>query len=149
MIRPLIVVATLMMLGSAPSTPTRGGAPVADSVAAAWRARVELATKRLEGARLDACDRAVELAFKSVEVSTKDNQRRFGLVIEIEGKAMLVAWSYNGQKLVDFSIGALPPKWFLRQVAGQKTLTVLPAELDCALDLCPPSPLANGPCPGE
>ncbi|RJS14325.1 hypothetical protein DRW03_35055 [Corallococcus sp. H22C18031201] len=73
----------------------------------------------------------------------------FALRLEIEGQAMQVAWGYNGQKLADFSIVTLPPRWFTRQEVSQKTLTVLPADFDCALDLCPNAPLASAPCPGE
>lgn len=148
MSRP-IVVASLVMLGAAPGTPARGGTPTTDSVATAWKARAERASKRLEGAGLDACDRAVETAFKSAALSSKGGKRMAVLEIEINGKVMMVAWGYNGQKLADFSIGNLPPRWITRQVAGQKTLTVLSSDFDCAFDLCPQDPLANGPCPGE
>ncbi|QSQ19445.1 hypothetical protein JY651_29490 [Pyxidicoccus parkwayensis] len=149
MSRPIVVVASLVMLGSAPGTPARGGAPATDSVAAAWKTRAELASKRLESAGLDACDRAVEMAFKSATASSKGGKRMFALELAIKGKTMMVAWGYNGQKLDDFSIATLPPRWFIRQVAGHKTLSVLPSELDCAFDLCPDDPLANGPCSGE
>lgn len=140
---------SLLMLGSTPSTPARGGSPGTDSVAAAWKARAELASKRLEGTGLDACDRAVEMAFKSPDVGNNNGKRMFVLRLEIGGKAMMVGWGYDDQKLADFSIATLPPRWITRQVAGQKTLTVLPAESNCAFDLCPNEPLANGRCSGE
>ncbi|AKQ63250.1 hypothetical protein A176_000162 [Myxococcus hansupus] len=73
----------------------------------------------------------------------------FALRIELEGKDMMVTWGYDGQKLADFGIVTLPPQWFIRQVAGQKTLTVLSSEFECAFDLCPDAPIAGSRCSGE
>ncbi|WP_223633235.1 hypothetical protein [Corallococcus sp. EGB] len=89
------------------------------------------------------------MAFKSAEASTPSGNPRFVLTIEIDGQVRLLAWNYTGQKLAGFNVGNVPPRWLLRQVAGKKTLTVLPSGSNCAFDLCPQEPLANGPCSGE
>jgi len=139
----LSFLASIVILGAI----VRPAAAGPDPVSAAWRARAELAAKRLAGPGLDACDRGVELAFQHPEEKVTGSRRAFFLSIEVDGNAMLVTYSYEMQRLEAFGVVALPPGWFALQKAGSKTLTVLLSHgSKCALDLCTDDPTAGGPC---
>ena len=73
--RPFLAIAVLLIC-SLWSTYSTAGAP--DAVTRAWQARAALATKRLSGAGLDDCDRAVETAFQDfrVEASAQPDASR-------------------------------------------------------------------------
>lgn len=142
----VIFLASIVILGAV-VRPAAAGTATPDPVSAAWRARAKLAAKKLAGPGLDACDRGVELAFQHPEEKVSGNRRDFILAIEVDGKTMLVTYSYETQRLEAFGILALPPGWLALQKAGSKTLTVLLSSASkCALDLCTDDPTAGGPC---
>lgn len=145
-VRKAHALAALALLALA--LPARPGEPVGDQVAATWRERAALAERRLAGRQLDACDRAVEEAFRSARGEvTKDGQRQYALAIRIEGRLLLVTYGYKGKRLDTFAVAALPAGWFAYQKADGKTLTVLLSDGPrCALDLCTSGPTADGPC---
>ncbi len=127
--------------------PAFAGEPVADPVRAVWRARAQLATKKLAGSGLDACDRGVELAFEEAEERASGDHRLYMLAIRVDGKQLLVTYNYEGQRLESFGIAALPPGWFTVQKTESRTLTVLLSNgSKCALDLCTTDPGSDGPC---
>ncbi len=73
----LSFLASIVILGAI----VRPAAAGPDPVSAAWRARAELATKKLVGPGLDACDRGVELAFQHPEEKVTGSRRAFFLSI--------------------------------------------------------------------
>jgi hypothetical protein len=62
---------------------------------------------------------------------------------------MRAAFVYEGERLSNFLIVALPPRWLAVQKVDGKTLNVLVPEAQCAFDLCIDDPFAEGPCSGE
>jgi hypothetical protein len=133
---------------AAVTRPVQGPAEAgADPVARGWSARAALATQRLAGGGLDVCDRALERAFQGAKLETQGAKRMYLLRIEIDGDALLTTYGYDGERLEDFGVVALPPGWFLRQPAGSRTLTVLLSKKNCAFDLCPGDPFSGAPCP--
>jgi hypothetical protein len=118
-----------------------------DALSVAWKARAERATQKLSKPGLDACDRAVEVAFQTFQASGNDASRRFTITIAIADEMMLAMYSYKGGKLVDFAMMSLPPKWMAHQPADSKTLSVVLADgPKCAFDLCTNDPFSDGPC---
>lgn len=119
----------------------------AAAVERAWKARAELATKKLEGKGLDECDRAVELAFQKFDTSSSREGTRYALVIRIGAETLLAGYSYDAGKLKDFSLFNVPPKWMVHQPTGTKTISVvLGSGPKCAFDLCSDDPFSEGPC---
>lgn len=144
--RILSLLASIAIFGAV-VRPADAGEVAPDPISAAWRARAELAGKKLAGPGLDACDRGVELAFQHPKENVSGSRHDFLLAIEVDGKEMLVTYSYESQRLEAFGIVALPPRWFALQKADSKTLTVLLSNgSKCALDLCTNDPTADGPC---
>lgn len=131
--------ASAVASGHPPTTP-------ADPVEATWKARSELAKKRLEKGGLDPCDLAVERAFQSYEREVEDAKRQFSLDIELDGARLIAKYEYAGGKLAVFGLTGVPSTWALYQKAGSKTLTFLLGEGRCAFDLCTAGPTPDGPC---
>lgn len=144
-----IVILAYLALATATPPTDRPPAPGSDSVTRGWSARAALAEKRLQAGGLDACDRAVETAFAGARAKADGAKRIYLLKIEVEGERlpMLAAYGYDGSRLEDFVVVALPPGWLLRQPVGSRTLSVLLSTPSCAFDLCPSTPLAGAPCP--
>lgn len=147
MLVPLALLGQLAL--TSPTAPARVAEPAGDVVAQGWSARAALASKRLAGSGLDACDRGLERAFARAKVKGEGTKRTWLLEIEVEGERlpMLAAFGYEGIKLQDFLVVGLPPGWLLRQAVGSRTLSVLLSGPNCAFDLCPASPLSGAPCP--
>jgi hypothetical protein len=143
--RILLIFTSMVVLGAG-DQPARAAETEPDAIGKAWRARAALAAKKLAGPGLDACDRGVEAAFQHPSEKVSGNQRSFLLTIEVGDQAMMVSYSYEGQRLDSFAIVALPARWFALQKADSKTLTVLLGSGKCALDLCTNDPLIDGPC---
>ncbi len=143
--RLLVVLASTMFL-VAGIHPARAAEPESDAITKAWRTRAALAAKKLAAGGLDACDRAVELAFQRPMSKASGNNRMFLLSIEVGGETMQVGYSYDGPKPGTFVVGSLPPGWTVMQKAHSKTLSVFPGNEKCALDLCTSDPLVEGPC---
>ncbi|MDP1822574.1 MAG: hypothetical protein Q8L48_05010 [Archangium sp.] len=118
-----------------------------DPLAAAWKARAARATEKLSKPGLDACDRALEVAFQSATTDRRGGQEMYALAIRIGEDVMLAGYSYRGGKLVDFSIYGLPPQWMAHQKVDSKTLSVVLGRAPgCAFDLCTTDPFSDGPC---
>jgi hypothetical protein len=117
-----------------------------DALDKAWRARAERATKKLLQPGLDACDRAVELAFQKPKGAVT-SVRTYALEITVGKDTMLVGYHYDGQTLKDFSMFGVPPTWRVHQLTDSKTISVvLKNEPGCAFDLCSNDPFSDGPC---
>jgi hypothetical protein len=136
---PCAIIALLANVGYASTT---AGGPVER----AWRARADLASRKLAQPGMDACDRAVEEAFRQPRTDTTDGHRTYLLSIGNGREQMLVAYFYEQDVFKTFSIGALPPGWVVLQNAGKKTVTVRPGGLKCVFDLCASDPLVEGAC---
>jgi hypothetical protein len=120
-----------------------------DAVSKAWRARAELAGRKLASGKLDACDRAVEEAFAAAREDNTGKVRSFAMPLKLGGEAALVTYFYSGQTLESFTLGLMPKKWLIMQRATSKTVSIAPIGGDCALDLCTNNPTVDGPCPDD
>jgi hypothetical protein len=123
--------------------------PAGDELAKKWAQRADAAAKRLVAPGLDACDIAVERAFKAAKESMKGDFRSFELNVDISGSALNASYSYKDGRLASFELYKLPSRWVARQRVGSKTLSILVADSYCAFDLCTNDPFADGPCPGD
>lgn len=141
--RRLVLLASLVGISAASGHPAT---TPADPVEATWKARSELAKKRLDKGGLDPCDLAVERAFQSYEREVEGGKRRFSLDIELDGARLIALYEYAGGKLAVFSLTGVPSSWALYQKAGSKTLSFLLGEGRCAFDLCTAGPTPDGPC---
>ena len=121
--------------------------PAMDATVLKWKARAELATKKLATSGLDQCDQAMERGFEQFNVSPINGGRLFQLDITVAGKTLKAAYSYSDSQLDAFILVALPPRWMVVQKNGSKTLNVLINDANCALDLCSIDPYAEGGCP--
>ena len=116
----------------------------AAAVEKAWKARAELATKKLEGKGLDECDRALELAFQKFGTTSGRNGTTHELVIRVGAETFLAAYTYDAGTLKDFSMFSVPSKWMVHQPTGTKTISVMTGK--CTFDLCSDDPFSDGPC---
>jgi hypothetical protein len=120
-----------------------------DPVEATWRARADLAKRRLAQGGLDDCDTAVERAFQKAK-QTKEKQkdaRTYDLSIDIGGKALVVVYRYEGNQLDGFALVVVPPQFVAFQKADSKTFRfLLGAPQNCAFSLCTRGPTDDGPC---
>ena len=129
------------------SAPT--GAAATDELGRLWLARSETATRHLAQPGLDACDIAIDKAFQQPRERTGEVFRTFDLTVELSGQVLQASYSYRGGNLASFELISLPSKWVARQRAKSKTLSILVAPANCALDFCTNDPFAQGPCPGD
>jgi hypothetical protein len=127
-------------------SPAQTAAPAPDPVGNAWKARAEVAATRLAAAGLDACDKAVELAFLKPNQVTSGSQRNFELLIEIDSQAMVASYSYSGQRLTSFALLALPPGWLAVQKGDSRNLNLLVTGSGCSFNLCTVDPFPAGAC---
>ena len=135
--------ALLVALLAAPVT--RADEPK-DPVGATWRARADLAKRRLAQGGLDACDTAVEKGFQGFK-ETKKDARIFELSIDVDGKVLVVFYRYQGNELDGFAMVSVPPQWLAYQKANSKTLRfLLGPPQSCAFSLCTRGPTDDGPC---
>jgi hypothetical protein len=138
------LLALLVSLLAAPVT-TRADEPK-DPVEATWRARADLAKRRLAQGGLDACDAAVEKGFQGVK-ETKKDARIFELSIDVGGQVLVVFYRYQGNALDGFAMVSVPPQWLAYQKANSKTLRfLLGPPQNCAFSLCTRGPTDDGPC---
>ena len=72
-------------------------------------------------------DASAPRGFAGAKAKTNGAKRTYLLKIEVEGARvpMLAAYGYDGSRLDDFVVVALPPGWLLRQPVGSQTLSVL------------------------
>lgn len=113
----------------------------------AWAARATRATKKLEDTGLDACDRAVEVAFRDFGVRRDPAGATYTLEIRVGAERMFAGYRYVGGKLDDFQLFGIPEKWMVHQPANSKTVSVvLGSGPRCAFDLCANDPFSEGPC---
>ena len=120
-----------------------------DELGRVWLARSELASKHLSHPGNDACDIALDRAFAHPREINTRVFRTFNLLVELGGQTLQVSYSYRGGQLASFELVALPPKWIARQRTNSKTLSVLVASANCAMDFCTSNPLAPGACAGD
>ena len=124
-------------------------AQAANGAEASWKSRAELANRRLAApALLDACDKALEQAFKKAKVDLADNGTLYSLEIVIDGATALVTYAYfRSGDLDSFAVVSLPPGWVVYQKTKSKTLRfIVPGSAKCAFDLCTDGPTAEGRC---
>lgn len=126
-------------------SPAQAGDPAPDLAGKAWKARAEVAAKRLAAPGLDKCDRGLELAFQQPNEVTSGAQRSFELPIEIDKQTLVASYTYEGQRLTSFALLALPPGWLAVQKSGSTTLNILVTGSNCSFDLCTHDPFAAGP----
>lgn len=121
----------------------------AEAVDPAWKARVELATRRLASpALLDSCDKAVERAFQTSRPNTGEGGTLYPLEIEVDGRKALVAYNYKGAQLDSFAVLSLPSSWVMYQKLHSKTVRfVIAGDAKCAFNLCTDGPTPDGKCP--
>lgn len=141
------MLASLLVASVLHAGPAAGAASPSDPVDAAWKARAERAVKKLSDPKLDACDRAVEEAFRDAKQQGSGGTKSYGLVIRVGARHMLVAFEYEGAKLIDFAMFNVPEKWMIHQPADSKTVSVVLGDGPrCAFDLCANDPFSDGPC---
>lgn len=120
-----------------------------EGVDPSWKARVELATRRLAApALLDSCDKAVERAFQTSKPNTGEGGTLYPLEIEVDGRKALFTYNYKGGQLDSFAVLNLPSSWVMYQKTHSKTVRfVIASEAKCAFDLCTDGPTPDGKCP--
>jgi hypothetical protein len=120
-----------------------------DPVEATWRARADLAKRRLAQGGLDACDTGLERAFQAAK-QTKEKQkdgRTYDLSIDVGGQVLVVVYRYEGNQLDGFALVVVPPQFVAFQKADSKTFRfLLGPPQSCAFSLCTRGPTADGPC---
>ena len=111
-----------------------------------WRARAELAKRRLAAGGLDACDQAVEQAFQASKPETSGGNTMYPLDVEVGGRKLLLAYNYQGGQLDSFAFLAIPSSWVAYQKVDSKTVRFVHAESKCAFSLCTSGPTSDGAC---
>ena len=139
-------IAASLLYSQAATSAESGTQPSANDIDAAWKRRALTATKKLSRPGLDACDRAIERGFEQVKVTRSKDGHTYRMSIEIHGHIMGVAYVYQGNRLGEFVISALPQRWLAVQKTNSKTLAILVNDANCALDLCTNNPFSDGPC---
>ena len=111
-----------------------------------WNERVKIADKILSKTGLDSCDRAIENAYKNVNLNRRNGNKVYELNIKINKKNMKVGFSYIGESLDSFLLFNIPQYLIVVQKSKSKTLTVLNQKQNCAFDICTNNPTLVGPC---
>ncbi|MGZ6162424.1 MAG: hypothetical protein ACXWLS_03765 [Myxococcaceae bacterium] len=136
----------LLLLSLLAGTVTRADEPK-DQVDTTWRARKELAQSRIAKGGLDACDLALEKAFKTAKLTKEKDVRSYDLTIDVDGRVLGAFYRYTGDKLDGFALVAMPSQWVAYQKADSKTIRFIVAPPQaCAFSLCTSGPTADGPC---
>jgi len=134
----------LTVLSALPAGASAAAAP--DPVENGWLTRAGIATKRLASPGLDKCDSGVELAFQQFNPVTAGTQRSFELMIEIDKQSMVASYTYEGPRLISFTLLSLPPEWLAVQKPDSKGISILVQGSGCSFDLCTNDPFATGAC---
>ena len=135
-----------LVLGSgAPASTSSSNAPN-DAVDSTWSARGDLARKRIAAGGLDACDTAVEEAFRDAKATVESGVRDYGLDVHIGEERLVVLYRYKASRLEAFAMLHVPAEWAVYQPAGSKTLRFIVDAQKCAFSLCTNGPTSDGPC---